>query len=139
MKIYSRPINIGETFCTSIKSAKTVFKSTEINLCFGEFSRKYNPYKNEFGYVYYKNNIHGTVVAKMILQPGVNCPMLAFYVLKSNEVSIELINDFQNNVLHQLFEIYNQFQQGNPDLQKDTGIWVELLNEKFYIHQFVSK
>ena len=139
MKIYSRPINTGETFCTSIKTAKTVFKNTEIKLCFGEFERKYNPYKNEFGYGYYKKKIRGTVVAEMILQPGVNSPLLSFYVLKSNEISIELINDFQNNVLHQLFEIYNQFQQGNPDLQKDTGIWVELLNGKFYVHQFVSK
>lgn len=139
MKIYSRPINAGETFCTSIKTAKSVFNNTEIELCFAEFRRNYNPYSNEFGFGYYKKNIRGKVVANMILHPRVNCPLLSFYVLKSNEVSIELINDFQNNVLHQLFEIYNQFQQGNPDLQKDTGIWVELLNEKFYIHQFVSK
>ena len=139
MKVYSRPINAGETFCTSIKTAKSVFKNTEIELCFAEFGRKYNPHNNEFGFGYYKKNIRGKVVASMILHPGVNCPMLAFYVFKSNEISIELINNFQNNVLYQLFEIYNQFQQGNPDLQKDTGIWVELLNEKFYIHQFVSK
>ena len=57
MKVYSRPLNDGEMFCTSIKAAKSVFQNTEVKLCFGEFGRQYNPYKNEFGYGYYKKNI----------------------------------------------------------------------------------
>ncbi len=138
MKIYSRPINEGETFCTSIKAAKNIFKNTEVKLCFGEFSREYNPYKNEIGYGYYKKNILGTVVAKMVLHPGVNCPLLCFYVINSKDISIELINTFQNDILQQLLEIYNQFILNNSLLQKNTVIWVEWRNDKFNIHKFVS-
>lgn len=138
MKIYSRPINAGETFCTSINVAKSVFDNTEVKLCFGEFSRQYIPHKNEIGYGYYKRNICGTVVAQMILHPNVNCPLLCFYVIKSKDISGELKNVFQNDVLHQLLEIYNQFLFGNPILQRSTVIWVEMLNERFYIHRYVS-
>ena len=137
MKIYYRPINIGETFCTSIKVAKSLFKNTEVKLCFGEFARQYNPYKNEIGYGYYKKHIFGTVVVTMVLHPKVSCPLLCFYVVKSKEFPDELRNIFQNDVLHQLLEIYNQFFIKNSLLQRDTVIWVEWLNDKFVIHKFI--
>jgi len=139
MKVYSRPINAGETFCTSIKTAKSIYENTEIHLCFGEFGRQYNPHKNEIGFGYYSKNIRGKVVANMILHPGVDCPLLSFYVIKSNDISTELKNHFQHDILYQLLEIYNQFLMGNPFLQKSMVVWVELINENFYIHKFVLK
>lgn len=137
MKIYSRAINVDETFCTS-KKAKDVFENTEVKLCFGEFRKKYDPYQNEIGFGYYKRNIHGQVVSNMILEPGVKCPMLKFYVVKSNGISKSTKDDFENNVLYRLRYIYNQFCVANAFQQKITVIWVELLDDKFYIHQFVS-
>ena len=136
MKIYSRSINAGETFCTSIKNAKVVFENTEVKLCFGEFRREYNPYKNEIGFRYYKRNIHGQVVANMILEPSVNCPLLSFYVVKSNSISNSMKNDFENDVLYRLREKYDQFCITDTLQQRKTIIWVELLDDKFYIHQY---
>lgn len=138
MKIYYRPINFGETFCTSVKNAKDVFKNTEVKLCFGEFKREYRPYKNEIGYGYYKKNIHGKVIASMILEPSVICPLLKFYVLKSDDISNSIKSDFENNVLLQLRDIYAQFCSAGSSQQKTTVFWVELLDNKFYIHKFVS-
>ena len=139
MKIYSRSINAGETFCTSIRNAKDVFENTEVKLCFGEFKRKYDPYKNEIGFGYYKRNIHGQVVATMILEPGVNCPLLSFYVVKSSSISNSTKNDFENNVLYRIREIYDQFCISDALKQRVTIIWVELLDDKFHVHQFVYK
>ena len=102
MKVYSRPLNDGEMFCTSIKAAKSVFQNTEVKLCFGEFGRQYNPYKNEFGYGYYKKNIKGTVVASMILHPGVNSPLLGFYVVKSYSISDSMKDYFEKDILYKL-------------------------------------
>ena len=138
MKIYSRSINSGETFCTTINTAKSVFKDTEVKLCFGEFGRQYNPYKNEIGFGYYTKNIKGKVVASMVLNPGVDCPLLCFYVIKSKDISVELKDNFKNNILLQLLEIYNEFIHGNPLLQRNTVIWIELLNDKFNIHKYKS-
>lgn len=138
MKIYSRAINIGETFCTSKKQAKNVFENTEVKLCFGAFRKKYTPYQNEIGYGYYKRNIHGQVVSNMILEPGVNCPMLKFYIVKSDGLSSSTRDDFESNVLYRLRDIYFQFCSTNALQQKTTVIWVELLDDKLYIHQFIS-
>ena len=137
MKVYYRPINNGETFCTSIKKSKSVFQNTEIKLCFGEFSKQYNPCKNEIGYAYYKRNIFGIVVAETVLQPGVECPLLSFYVVKSKDFTDELKEKFQNDILYQLLEIYKQFILKDYYSQKDTVIWVEWVNDKFTIHKFV--
>lgn len=137
MKVYYRPINEGETFCTSIKNAKSIFQNTEIKLCFREFSRQYNPYKNEIGYGYYKRNIFGTVVAKMVLNPGVNCPLLSFYVVKSKEFTDELKTSFQNDILYQLLEMYKHYFIKDPLSQKETVIWVEWIKDKFVIHKFM--
>ena len=139
MKVYSRPLNEGETFCTSIKTAKAIFRDTEVKLCFGEFGRQYNPYKNEFGYGYYKKNIKGTVVASMILHPGVNSPLLGFYVVKSDSVSDSMKDYFEKDMLCKLRLLYDEFCGGDPRKQKDTIIWVEWLNDKFNTHQFVLK
>ena len=139
MKIYSRPLNDGEMFCTSIKAAKSVFQDTEVKLCFGEFGRQYNPYKNEFGYGYYKKNIKGTVVASMILHPGVKSPLLGFYVIKSDSISDSMKDYFETDVLCKLRRIYDDFCDGDPREQKDTIIWIEWLNDKFNTHRFVLK
>lgn len=139
MKVYSRPLNDGEMFCTSIKAAKSVFQNTEVKLCFGEFGRKYNPYKNEFGYGYYKKNIKGTVVASMILHPGVNSPLLGFYVVKSYSISDSMKDYFEKDILYKLRRLYDEFCSGDPREQKDTIIWVEWLNDRFNTHQFVLK
>lgn len=138
MKIYSRSINAGETFCTSIQNAKDVFETTDVKLCFGEFRRKYNPHKNEIGYGYYKRNIHGQVVANMILEPAVSCPLLKFYVVKSSSISNSMKVDFEKNVLYTIREIYNQFFIADGLHQRITVIWVELIDDKFHIHQFAS-
>jgi len=139
MKVYSRPLNDGEMFCTSIKAAKSVFQNTEVKLCFGEFGRQYNPYKNEFGYGYYKKNIKGTVVASMILHPGVNSPLLGFYVVKSYSISDSMKDYFEKDILCKLRQLYDEFCSGDPREQKDTIIWVEWLNDRFNTHQFVLK
>ena len=136
MKVLSRPLNVGETFCTSIKKAKAVFNCTDIKLCFGAFSRYYNPYENEFGYYYYKKNIHGTVVAQIILHPGVTSPLLKFYVLKSTLKSTQLKSEFEDAVLQKLFTMYRDYCSGQPSQQRSTIIWVELLDDSFIIHQF---
>ncbi len=138
MKIYYRTLNAGETFCTSMKNAKDVFKNTGVKLCFGEFRRKYDPYENEIGVGYYKRNIRGQVVANMILEQGVNSPLLKFYVVKSGNISNSTKNDFENNVLYRIREIYNKFIIDDALKQRTTIIWVELLNDEFHIHQFVS-
>ena len=134
MKIYSRPINTGETFCTSIKTAKSFFENTNIKLCFGEFRRQYVPHKNELGYAYWKKNIQGKVVAKTTLEPGVDSPLLSFYVVKSTDVSNLMKEEFEN-VLYKLLEMYNQFINSKISQQQTTIIWVEMINNKFHIHR----
>lgn len=136
MKVYSRPINTDETFCTSIKTAKSIFENTNVKLCFGEFRRQYVPHKNEIGYAYWKKNILGKVVAKMILEPSVDSPLLSFYVVKSTDVSNSMKKEFEN-VLCDLLEIYNKFLYSNTSQQRTTMLWIEMINNKFHIHQFV--
>ena len=135
MKIYYRPVNSGETFCVSVKTAKSIFKDTNVKLCFGEFQRHYIPHNNEFGYAYWKKNISGAVVAQTILEPGVDCPLLCFYVVKSTDVSPSLKNDFEK-VLCSLFETYNQFINSEISRQQKTIIWVEMIDNRFHVHRF---
>ena len=136
MKIHSRPINAGETFCTSIKHAKSIFSDTDVTLDFGAFSRYYAPHKNEIGFGYYDKKIEGSVVAQMILHRGVDCSQLHFFVVKNEHMSLEMKKIFEDQILQKLFEMYNQHCASNFAQQKDTVIWVELLNDKFYIHKY---
>ena len=136
MKVYSRPLNPGESFCTRIKTAKELFKNTEVKLCFGEFRRYYRPYPNEIGYTYYKKNIRGEVVAHMVIHPGVDCPLLSFYVVKATTISNEMQSKFEKVVLPKLLDIYIQSLSCDIEYSKPFVVGVELLNDEFCIHRY---
>ena len=106
MKIESRPINNGETFCCSIKAAKEIFNNTSVTLSFAFVG----PHVSFIGHgpfnPWCRKNVKGNVVAIMNTYPNVSNCTLFFFVEKEAKMTSELKKQFEQEFLPKFFNNY---------------------------------
>ena len=70
MEVKVRPLNRGETFCCSVKTAKEMFKNTDIYLDFAYLGRNYRTWAETPDAYYWKRNVKGRILATMQTRSG---------------------------------------------------------------------
>ena len=134
MKVSVRSLNKGETFCCSVKCAKSIFQSTDVHLNFSFFGRDYSVLKESSRGYFLKNKIKGRVVASMTVYNVTSEAMLSFYVLKESQYPLEMKEIFENTYLPKFLEFY-KVQIKNTDLIcNEKTMIIELCNDEFKIH-----
>ena len=132
MKIYYRKYNKGELYCCSLKAVKEKFKNTDVKMNFGSFRRKYVPLSNEIGYSYYKKHIKGIVISRFYMEYGSCNPMISFYIVNENDYSLILQKKFENEILQQVLDFYNENVILN---NRYASLLVELFDGQLIIHK----
>ena len=136
MKIKIRPLNKGETFCCSVKCAKSFFHSTEIFLNFAFSGRDYSTFAHTKDSYYLKNKIKGRVVASLYAHSKTEKAILSFYVVKQNEFSQTLIDQFELIYMPKLMDFY-QSQLQREDLSDHTKtILIEFYCGHLFLHEY---
>ena len=137
MKIYSKPVNNGETFCCRMKPVKDLFRNTPISISFAGLGREYGAWINTPYYAYMKNRIKGRVVCEMTLTSGCNNAILCFYPLKNELITDNLKRQFEQEFLPQIFEFYNANRYDENITKRELLLTVEIRNSQFYL-QFAN-
>jgi len=133
MKVHYQRYNKGVKYCCPSKLVKELFRNTDITLNFGGYVRKYDPFPNELGYSYFSKKIKGVIISKLTTMYSGSIPTLCFYLIKETEWTSELQYKFENEVLQQLFDFYNDMILSD---RKYECVLVELLNEQLIIHKY---
>ena len=133
MKIYSRPLNPGETFACSMQKAKEKFHDTPVILNFAYYSRVYGTFFNTPESYYVKKNIQGIVVCSTHMYSKQNSPVLNFYAIKNEMYSQRLQSEFSEKYLGLLYDLYLSLYQDN-DMQKKYFLLIELHSGKLKKH-----
>ena len=136
MKFTSRPLNRGEIFPCSSKSAKDMFKDTTIHLHFANISRDFGTFANTFDYFYVRKNVSGQIIASMYMYPIQEHPILSFYVLKQKEYPYRLQQEFEHMVLPQILSFYHERRCDTINKERTKVLLVELIDKTFAMHTF---
>lgn len=134
MKIQIRPLNKGETFCCSVRAAKEMFKNTDINLNFAFYSRDYGTFAHSPDAYYLKNNIKGRVIAALYAHNKTTHTNLSFYVIKKNEFTQKIIEDFEKSFLPKFYDFYHNHLQIESLSDKTAMMLVELYKHQLIMH-----
>lgn len=134
MEIKTRPLNKGEIFPCSFKSAKSVFKDTAVTLNFGYTSRIYGTFARTPDAFYLKNKIGGSVIAAMSMYPRQENPLLCFYVLKKESFPSQLQKEFESKYLFRFYDFYQKLLKDNTLNDKEMLMLVELLGGTLKLH-----
>ena len=136
MEIKIRPLNKGETFCCSVKCAKSFFKTTEILLNFAFSGRDYSTFAHTKDSYYLKSKIKGRVVASLYAHSKTEKSILSFYVVKQNDFSQNLKNQFELIYMPKLVDFYHS-QLKREDLSDHTKmILIELYCGQLFLHEY---
>lgn len=136
MEVHVRPLNKGEIFPCSVKSAKKLFKDTEVNLNFAYTSRVYGTFLNTPDMFYSKNNIRGIVLSSMHISAGYTQPTISFFVIKSSSYNLNLQKEFEASFLPQYLELYKSMVNEKVQNSETTVMLVELVNDNLKLHKF---
>ena len=107
MELKIRPLNRGETFCCSVKCAKSFFKNTQVFLNFAFLGRDYATFAHTSDAYYLKNKIKGRVIASLYAHSKTEKSILSFYALKQDEFSQELKKEFELLYIPKLLDFYH--------------------------------
>lgn len=138
MEILSRPLNKGEVFPCSFKSAKSFFKDTDVVLNFAKYSRVFGTFANTTDAFYVKKNISGRIIASMYMHYKKPCPLLNFFVLKDCDFNEALTNKFESKVLLHFHNFYTEVYN-TPTKNQTEVMLVELQNSDLKMHRFKFK
>ncbi len=136
MEVHVRPLNKGEVFPCSVKSAKELFKGTEVNLNFAYTSRVYGTFLNTPDMFYLKNNIRGIVLSSMYMSAGYVQPTISFFVIKSSSYNLTLKKEFETSFLPQYLQLYKSMIDEKVQNSETTVMLVELVNDNLKVHKF---
>lgn len=135
MECHVRPLNKGEFFCCSIKKAKEIFGNTEVYLDFAYLGRNYKTFSETADGYYWKNNIKGRVIASLMMRVRDASPILSFYVIKSDEFSEALREEFETKYLCRFYTLYLNQMKSNS-LTNDTRLMLmEIVDGKLILHE----
>ena len=136
MKVLSRPLNKGETFPCSIRSAKELFKDTDVTLNFSYTARTYGTFVNTPDMFYCRNNIRGVILSSMYMYTCNHDAMLSFYVVKSNKFNRDLQTEYESEFLPQYLQLYKRLVVVGPHNSETTVMLVELVDNALKLHTF---
>mgnify|MGYP003298527029 CR=1 FL=1 len=135
MEVKIRPLNKGETFCCSVKCAKSLFKNTNVFLNFAFLGRDYATFANTKDAYYLKNKIKGRVIASLYAHSKTEKSILSFYVLKQDDFSQDLKKEFELVYMPKLIDFY--LAQLNVDGLSDHTkmILIEFYKGQLFLHK----
>lgn len=134
MEIKIRPLNKGEIFPCSIRSAKKVFSDTPVILNFAYTSRIYGTFSHTPPAYYLKNKINGTVIASSCIHPREKQILLSFFVLKETQYTDELRKEFESKYLLEFYKLYKEMLDNTTLNEKAILMLVELVDDKLKSH-----
>ena len=135
MKISVRPLNKGEIFCCSMKSAKMVFKNTNVHLDFSYLGRDYATFAETPDSYYMKKRIKGRIVASFYAHSNTDNAILSFYVVKESDFSPNLKDEFESTYLLKLYDEYLQQIAKEYPSDRTKMMLVELYNGELFFHE----
>lgn len=134
MEIKSRPLNEGETFPCSFKTAKSIFKDTAVFLDFAYLGRSYAVFANTPDAYYLKHKIKGYIVASMNMQPREERSILSFYVVRKRDFLPSLQTNFEKKYLPEFYDFYQRLLHTDTWEEKAVSMLVELADSELKSH-----
>ena len=136
MRILSRPLNKGETFCCSMRAAKELFRNYDITLNFSYLGRDFGTFAETPDRYYVERNVKGRIVSSLYMYTNQARPILSFYVLKEENYSPELRTQYEKEFLPEHLRMYKELTK-NPEAKKidDKIMLVTLKDGKFNLYE----
>ena len=78
MKIDSRPLNKGETFCCSMRAAKELFRNYNITLNFSYLGRDFGTFAETPDRYYVERNVKGRIVSSLYMRTNDKNAILSY-------------------------------------------------------------
>lgn len=136
MKITTGQLNIGETFICSFKRAKEVFANTNVHLNFGSLGRSFVTFAHTQDAYYVARNIKGRVVASFYYGPTKDMEyILSIYPIKRDLCNDQLKQKFENELLPQMLQAYQEQLVDDPIIIRTYFFLVELRDGNLYLHK----
>lgn len=139
MEIKKRPLNIGETFCCSMKKAKETFKDTNIFLNFAYVGRHFSTFAESPDGYYWHRNVKGRVICSMQTFSGQERPLLCFHVLNEKNFPVELKDEFEQKYLPEFYRLYQTLLNDQSLITTHKLMLVEFIDGKLKLHETVLK
>ena len=137
MKITVKKLNKGEIYCCSIKEAKKAFGDTSSCLSFTSRGMEFNKDFQHPLYRYVKKNVKGQVAFYMIVSTREETPTMYFFSMKESEITQELINKFNNDLVNRVKAIMNNQINSKSLLNEKKLVLVEFYNNNWILHETV--
>ena len=136
MKIDSRPLNKGETFCCSMRAAKELFRNYDITLNFSCYGRDFGTFAETPDRYYVERNVKGRIVSSLYMRTNDKSAILSFYVLKEENYSPELRTQYEKEFLPEHLRMYKELTK-DPEAKKidDKMMLVTLKDGKFNLYE----
>ena len=136
MKIDSRPLNKGETFCCSMRAAKELFRNYDITLNFSCYGRDFGTFAETPDRYYVERNVKGRIVSSLYMRTNDKSAILSFYVLKEENYSPELRTQYEKEFLPEHLKMYKELTK-DPGAKKvdDKIMLVTLKDGKFNLYE----
>lgn len=136
MEVKIRTLNKGETFCCSVKCAKSIFKNTDVFLNFAFLGRDYSTFAHTTDAYYLKNKIKGRIVASLYAHSKTEKSILSFYVLKQCDFSQELKKQFELIYMPKLLDLYHAQLKKGGFSDHTKKMLIELYNGQLIFHEY---
>lgn len=108
MRIRTRVINDGETFCCRISSFKKYFSETTLTGNFAYLGREYAVFLNTYHDTFLKRNVKGYVIASTTMCCSYDEPAVCFYVVPSKYFDDKKKEEFESICFPIIMDIYQK-------------------------------
>ena len=138
MKIRTRALNPGETFCCRISSFKKYFSKTTLRGHFADLGREYAVFLNSFEDTYLKKNVKGYVIASTTMCCLYDEPAVCFYAIPKQYFDEKKKEEFERSFFPIIMDIY---QKTRTESQYDPMVTflVEYLEGNMIPHVYREK
>lgn len=140
MRMLSRPLNKGETFCCSMRTVKELFREHNITLDFSYLGRDFGTFAETPDRYYVERNVKGRIVSSLYMRTNDKNAILSFYVLKEQNYSPELKKQYEKEFLPEYLRMYKELTK-DPEAKKidDKMMLVTLKDGKFNLYETTLK
>ena len=135
MEVKVRPLNRGETFSCSVKTAKEMFKNTDVYLNFAYLGRDYRTWAETPDAYYWKRNVNGRIIAKMQTRSGEARPILCFFVVKESAFPLECKIEFEQKYLPEFYRLYETMFHEDSRCRNTKLMITEYIDNKLKLHE----
>ena len=119
-----------------MKTAKDIFRNTELCLNFACYGRNYQTFSNIPDYYYVKHNVKGIIIAASYMHNRELSPLLSFNVIKQTDITPEIKKEFEQRFLPEYYKLYIEKLNSKILIPKTTVLLTELYDGKLKLHKF---